>query len=208
MDKTSQVLANILLQTGAVSINAKEPFVYTSGIKSPIYTDNRILLSFPQQRRIIVNLLAQRILEHNDLDQFDLIAGVATAGISWAALLADRFDKPMIYIRQATKGHGKEQQIEGILEKGNRTIVIEDLISTGGSIIEAAEVVKDLGGSVPECMALFTYELPQATAAFKKNNLSFQTLSKISDLLHVAIDDKIISREDRAAVDEWLSTRK
>ena len=208
MDKTSQMLAGILLQTGAVSINANEPFVYTSGIKSPIYTDNRILLSFPQQRRTVVNLLTQRILENNALDQFDLIAGVATAGISWAALLADQLDKPMIYIRQATKGHGKEQQIEGILEKGHRAIVVEDLISTGGSLIEAAEVVRDLGGSVPECIALFTYELPQATTAFEKSGLSFQTLSRISDLLKVAIDDNIISQEDRAAVDEWLSTRK
>ena len=208
MDQTSKMLAGILLHTGAVSINAKEPFTYTSGIKSPIYTDNRILLSFPQQRRTVVNLLAQRILLNNDLDEFDLVAGVATAGISWAALLADRFDKPMIYIRQATKGHGKEQQIEGILDKGHRAIVIEDLISTGGSIIDAAKVVEDLGGSVPECVALFTYELPQAAISFEENKLPFQTLSTISDLLHVAIDEKIISQEDRKAVEDWLSTRK
>ena len=157
MDKTSQMLAGILLQTGAVSINAKEPFVYTSGIKSPIYTDNRILLSFPQQRRTVVNLLTQRILENNALDQFDLVAGVATAGISWAALLAEQLDKPMIYIRQATKGHGKEQQIEGILEKGHRAIVVEDLISTGKSSLNAINALKFNGYNVMGMLSIFSY---------------------------------------------------
>ena len=207
IDSVSKAVAEVLLQSGAVSIDTEKQFVYTSGIISPIYTDNRILLSFPEYRRRVVTLLTQRLLQSHSLDQFDVLAGVATAGISWAALLADRLDKPMVYVRSAAKEHGKQQQIEGRLNPGERAIVIEDLISTGGSLIDAAEGIRESEGNVVECLALFTYELPQATANFQQHDLPFQTLSRISDLLAVAIDDRIITTDQSKIVEAWMESR-
>ncbi len=204
---SSRTVAEHLLRTGAVSINTEKQFVYTSGIVSPIYTDNRMLLSFPVERRRIVGLLAEAVLRNGALDTFDVIAGVATAGISWAALLADRLDKPMVYVRSEAKEHGKRQQIEGVLREGDRAIILEDLISTGGSVIEAAGGIREAGGVASDAYALFTYGLPQATRNFQNGNLNIHTLTQIGDLLPVAIEMGYINADQRKVVDAWIAGR-
>ena len=204
---SSKTVAEHLLRTGAVTINTEKQFVYTSGIVSPIYTDNRMLLSFPMERRRIVGLLAEAVVRSGGLDSFEVVAGVATAGISWAALLADRLDKPMVYVRSEAKEHGKRQQIEGVLREGDRAIVLEDLVSTGGSVIEAANGVREAGGIADDAFALFTYNMPASLRNFQGARLRIHTLTTIQDLLPVAIELGYITADQRKVVDAWLESR-
>lgn len=204
---TSRAVAEILLRSGAVSIDTEKQFVYASGIVSPIYTDNRVLLSYPAERRRLVQLLVELVERELGPGSFDLVAGVATAGIPWASLLADRLDKPMVYVREAAKEHGKRQRVEGVLRPGERALIVEDLVTTGGSVIDAAEGVREAGGLVSDCLAIFTYQLPQATATLAAHALTLHTLTTISDLLETAVDLARITAQQRRVVEGWLESR-
>ncbi|MBT3463982.1 orotate phosphoribosyltransferase [archaeon] len=160
-----QQIAEILLTLKAVKIQPNNPFTFTSGLISPIYIDNRLVISFPEERKKIVKQFIEIIKSQNL--EFDVVAGVATAGIHWAAWLAAYFDKPMIYIRGKVKSHGRQNQIEGLLKHGQKVLVIEDHISTGGSSVAAVNTVREVGGKVTECLAITTYEFVKA------NNLYF-----------------------------------
>ena len=168
MNKKEQT-AKILFDLKAVKINVKEPFTFSSGIKSPIYCDNRVILGYPEAREQIV----QGFLDIIDTENTDVIAGVATAGISWAAFIAEKLGKPMAYVRSKPKGHGVGRQIEGAETAGKRVAVIEDLISTGGSSINAAEVLRNSGADSVEVKAIFSYNFKSAFENFEKINCCF-----------------------------------
>lgn len=203
-------IAKILLSTDAVKINVKEPFTYTSGLKSPIYTDNRVLISYPDERSVIVDefteLMNERALKP------DYIAGTATAGIPWAAFMAERLGLPMVYVRSKPKGHGAGRQIEGNLSKGKSVLIIEDLISTGGSALNSVEALRNEGECVVhDVFAIFSYGLDKSEEAFSKASVALSTLTDIDVLIKVALNSKKIDESDVEAIlrfkknpDNWL----
>lgn len=194
-------VATILLKIRAVTLSPREPYTFTSGIKSPIYCDNRLLISYPDLRKKIIDEFIS-IIQRNHLT-FDVVGGTATAGIPHAAWIADRLQKPMIYIRGKSKEHGKKNQIEGKLEKGQTVLVIEDLISTGGSSVGAVEAVREAGGMVHDCCAIFTYEFEKAKKKFTDAECVLYTLTTFSELLTTAVDQKVITPEEEAIAREW-----
>lgn len=194
-------VAEILLKLKAVKIQPKEPFTFTSGLISPIYIDNRFVMSFPNARKKIAKYLIKTIKE-NKLE-FDVIAGVATAGIAWAAWLAAKFEKPMIYVRAKKKGHGRQNQIEGSLEKGQKVLVIEDHISTGSSSVGAVEAVREFGGIVENCIAITTYEFEKTINAFKEAKCNLITLTDFTTLINKAAEMGYIEETEKNIVLEW-----
>ncbi len=174
-------IAQILLDLNAVQIKTNPPFTWTSGIKSPIYCDNRLVISDVEGRRKVVAGFI-KLVENLD---FDVLGGTATAGIPWASFLAEELDLPMIYIRGGAKKHGKQNQIEGSLKKGQKVLIVEDLISTGKSSIEAAAAVREAGGEVKDVIAIFTYELLKGIEAFAQADLRFHTLTDFPTLIGI-----------------------
>lgn len=199
--QTEQEIAQLLLEKKAVIINPKKPFTYTSGMKSPIYCDNRILLSYPDVRDKIVDAMIKIIAQHEAT--FDVIAGVATAGIPWASIIADRLEKPLVYVRSAAKEHGKQNQIEGKIETNQKVLVIEDLISTGGSSLKAVQAVREAGGIVDCCIAVFTYEMKKANNAFGNEKCTIFTTTTFTTLVKEATILKNITKEEEKTVLEW-----
>lgn len=194
-------ISKILLQIKAVALNAKEPFRYASGILSPIYCDNRLLMSYPDMRKQVVNAFIKTIEDLNL--EFDIIGGTATAGIPHAAWISERLGKPMIYIRSSAKDHGKQNLIEGLLEKGKKVLVIEDLISTGGSSVSAVNAVREAGGIVTDCVAIFTYEMQKAIDKFAEAQCTIHTLSNFGTLIDVAEESGYLDSEAAKKVREW-----
>ncbi|WP_310829699.1 orotate phosphoribosyltransferase [Paenibacillus pedocola] len=201
LSNTSEQVAAYLLEIGAVALRPQEPFTWTSGIKSPIYCDNRLTLSFPEVRNYIANGFAELI--KSSYPEAQVIAGTATAGIPHAAWVADKLDLPMAYIRDKAKGHGKQNQIEGIISPGQKVIVIEDLISTGGSSIKAAQAVEEAGGEVLAVLAIFSYELDRATEGFAAAGVPLQSLSNYTTLIDVALSQGKIAEGDVALLQSW-----
>ena len=171
-------------QIASVYLKPSDPFTWASGIKSPIYTDNRITLSYPETRTLIENGFVDTIKEV--FPEVEVIAGTATAGIPHGAIIADKMDLPFAYIRSKPKDHGAGNQIEGRVIKGQKMVVIEDLISTGGSVLEAVAAAEKEGAQVLGVAAIFTYELPKATENFDKAGVKLVTLSNYSELIKVA----------------------
>lgn len=194
-------VAEQLLSIEAVSLNPTEPFTWASGMKSPIYCDNRITMSYPTVRRDIAKGLAELIKIH--YPTVEVIAGTATAGIPHAAWVAELLDLPMVYIRSKAKGHGKGNQIEGRVTPGQKMVVIEDLISTGGSVIEAAQAATSEGVQVLGVAAIFTYELPQGTLNFTENKIRLNTLTTYSALIETAFEKGVIDATEIALLKEW-----
>lgn len=194
-------VAQDLLEIKAVSLSPNEPYTWASGIKSPIYCDNRITMSYPSVRREIAKGLAELI--KRDYPEAEVIAGTATAGIPHAAWVAELLDLPMVYIRGKAKDHGKGNQIEGRITKNQKMVIIEDLISTGGSVIDAAVAAKNEGADVIGAAAIFTYELPKGIENFKKHQLSFATLTNYSTLIDVALELGTIEANDLSLLKEW-----
>ena len=170
-----------LLKIGAVKLSPNDPFTWASGKKSPIYCDNRLTLSYPEVRRLICQSFVDKIKER--FKDVEVIAGVATGGIAHGALVAEALGVPMIYIRDKPKGHGRMNLIEGHLEAGKRVVVIEDLISTGGSSLKAVEGIRESGGNVLGLLAIFTYGFETAIKAFEAANCPFDTLTNFKSLL-------------------------
>ncbi|MER2040383.1 orotate phosphoribosyltransferase [Desemzia incerta] len=197
----AEKIAGLLLECEAVSLNPIEPYTWASGIKSPIYCDNRITMSYPAVRKEIAKGLADIIRKF--YPETEVIAGTATAGIPHAAWVAEELDLSMIYIRSKAKGHGKQNQIEGRLIEGQKVVCIEDLISTGGSVIDAASAVQQAGGVVLGCAAIFSYQLDAAMDNFQKADLPIHTLSNYSALIKEAAEKGIIKSEDKLLLNEW-----
>ncbi|MBL4994656.1 orotate phosphoribosyltransferase [Enterococcus xinjiangensis] len=196
-----QSIAKDLLEIEAVFLNPSDPFTWASGIKSPIYCDNRITMSYPKVRKEIAKGLASRIKEA--FPEVQVIAGTATAGIPHAAWVAEILDLPMVYIRSKAKDHGKGNQIEGRIVEGQKMVVIEDLISTGGSVLEAAEAAKREGADILGVAAIFTYELPKGKANFEKTEIPLMTLTNYSVLIEAALEDRYINEQELTLLKEW-----
>ena len=196
-----QSIAKDLLEIEAVFLNPSNPFTWASGIKSPIYCDNRITMSYPKVRKEIAKGLASKIKEA--YPEVQVIAGTATAGIPHAAWVAEILDLPMVYIRSKAKDHGKGNQIEGRIVEGQKMVVIEDLISTGGSVLEAAEAAKREGAAILGVAAIFTYELPKGKANFEKAEIPLITLTNYSVLIEAALEDRYIDEQELTLLKEW-----
>ena len=198
---TSQRIAGHLLNVEAVSLRPDSPFTWASGILSPIYCDNRITLSYPEVRRDIAAELAKTIRE--SYPEVEVIAGTATAGIPQACWVAEIMNLPMVYIRTKAKDHGKENQIEGRITAGQKMVVIDDLISTGGSVLDACEAARREGADVLGVAAIFTYQLPKGIANFEEHRLKLVTLSDYTTLIQVAQDQGYIKKEHPEVLLEW-----
>lgn len=194
-----KLVAHALLKTKAVKLNVKEPFIFVSGIKSPIYCDNRHVIGFPVERKIIVNEFI-KVLKDKD---FDIAAGTATAGIPWASFIADGLEKPLCYIRTEKKDHGRAKQVEGASCSGKKVILIEDLISTGGSSIKALEALREEGGTCDEVLSIFSYEFKKAYENFSNVKVEWSSLSCFSSLIELAKEDKYLTENEAAIALEW-----
>jgi orotate phosphoribosyltransferase len=199
-DKALKV-AEFLLQIKAVKLQPNNPFKWASGWNSPIYCDNRITLSYPAIRTFIRQTYTDAVLE--SFGKPDVIAGVATGGIALGALVAQELGLPFIYIRSSAKGHGMGNLIEGHFEKGQKVVVIEDLISTGGSSIKAVEALKDAEMDVKGLIAIFTYGFSVADENFKKANCPYVTLTNYDFLIEEALRKDYISMNDVTSLREW-----
>ena len=193
--------AKILLDINAIKLSPNEPFLWASGWKSPIYCDNRIILSNPKIRNTIKKYLAQ--VMNKNFDQPDAIAGVATGAIGIGMLVADYLDLPFIYVRPEAKKHGRKNQIEGEIEKGKKVLVIEDLISTGKSSIGAIRALKSYGLDVVGMIAIFTYEFSVSMDNFNREKINVKTLSNYSTLLRIAQKTQYISEIECKMLEKW-----
>ena len=196
-----EAVAKILLKVKAVTLNAQKPYTYASGIKSPIYCDNRLLLSYPDERSKIVEYFIE-IIKTNKI-KADIIAGTATAGIPWAAWIADKLHKSMVYVRSSQKEHGKGNHIEGKCDPGKKILLVEDLISTGGSSLEAVETVRNAGVVVENCVAIFTYEMAVAQQRFADARCKLITLSNFTTLVDIASQSKYITSQEKESIVAW-----
>ena len=200
-DASREAVARDLLRLGAVLLRPDDPFTWASGLRAPIYCDNRLTLSDPAARRRLTDGFAE-VLDREGLSP-DVIAGTATAGIPHAAWLADRLEKPMVYVRSSPKGHGRGNRVEGRLDVGARVVLVEDLVSTGGSSLAAFEALRAAGIEVLAVVAIFSYGLARAHDAFRAAALPLFTLSDYEALLDVAQADGRLGAEAVAALRAW-----
>ena len=194
-------IAEILLNLNAVMLRTKPPFRWASGILSPIYTDNRLLMSYQKEREFIVNSFVKMI--EKEKIKADGFAGTAIAGIPWAAWIAQKMNKPMIFVRSESKDHGKENMVEGKLEEGKKYIVVEDLISTGTSSLNTINVIRAKNGIVDNCIAIFTYELEKSKINFESANVKLNTLTNFTNLVKTSLQKKYISKEQLNHILDW-----
>ncbi|MCL8495570.1 orotate phosphoribosyltransferase [Apilactobacillus sp. F1] len=198
---TNQLIASDLLKINAVTLSPNEPFTWASGIKAPIYTDNRITISFPEVRTHIADGLAKLI--RNKFPEVKVIGGVATAGIPHAAIVADKMDLPMIYVRSNPKDHGRGKQMEGSIDENAPIVLIDDLLSTGKSVLNAAQALKNEGYNVIGVVAIFSYELPDSTKNFKEAGIEFDTLTNYSTIIEQAKAENSISDDELVVLRKW-----
>lgn len=203
MNETSSPVNKILLKLKAVSLNPSKPFRYASGILSPVYTDCRVIIGYPEERNQIRDLYIEVI--KNSRIEFDIVAGTATAGIPHAAWIAEKLDKPMIYVRGKAKDHGKENLVEGPLDKGQKVIVIEDLVSTGESSINSVTAIRNLGGEVSHVFSIINYGLEKAKNNFSEHQLSLESLTDFGSVLTTAEQMGYINEEEKQIIGDWLS---
>ncbi len=198
---TAEKTAELLLQINAIKLNSKNPFTWASGWQSPIYCDNRIILSFPAIRNFIRDEFAKNIEEK--FGKPDVIAGVATGAIGVGILVAEALGLPFVYVRPEPKKHGRQNQVEGFLEKGQNVVVVEDLISTGGSSLQAVEALRNEGANIKGMAAIFTYGFDLSVERFKDANVTLYTLSNYENLIHEAVNRKYVDQEEIATLQEW-----
>ncbi len=192
--------ARSLLQIKAIKLSPQKPFTWASGLKSPIYCDNRLVLSHPEIRRFIIDSFEEKA---KAMAPFDLIAGVATAGIAHGALLADRLNMPFVYVRAKAKEHGRQNLIEGEINGNERVLVIEDLISTGGSSVSAVEALKEAGCAIAGALAIFSYGFEAATSAFAQAACPLDTLSNYETLIAEAARSGYVNESDLELLKSW-----
>jgi orotate phosphoribosyltransferase len=208
--KNEKIIAEKLLQAGAVKLSPGKPYTWASGWKSPIYCDNRKVLSFPYLRDFIKSEMCNIIFEQ--FAEADLLAGVATAGIAWGAMAADQLKLPFVYVRPKPKEHGLGNQIEGFFEAKQKAVVVEDLISTGKSSLQVVDVLRASGVEVIGMVSIFNYGFDEAIKAFKNADVEVESLTNYSALIELAIEKNIVSSNDeqmlqswRSAPDKWMS---
>ncbi|MFS4482172.1 orotate phosphoribosyltransferase [Hyunsoonleella sp. 2307UL5-6] len=198
---TAKKTAEVLLQVNAIKLNSKEPFTWASGWKSPIYCDNRIILSFPTIRNYVCETMAKHI--EDMYGKPDAIAGVATGAIGIGMLVANYLNLPFIYVRPDAKGHGRKNQIEGFIEKGQNVVVVEDLISTGKSSLNAVKALRDGGITIKGMVAIFTYGFEVSKENFKKEDVTLHTLGNYENLLEQALQTNYIADNELELLTKW-----
>ena len=199
-----KAIAQSLLDIEAVTLSPNDRFTWSSGIQSPIYCDNRVTLGYPEVREAIRDGLIELIETH--FENVEVISGTATAGIPHAAFISEKMKLPMNYVRSKSKSHGKQNQIEGAASLGKKVVVIEDLISTGGSSITAVDALREAGAEVLGVVAIFTYGLSKADDMFKEADVPFYTLSSFDELVEVAAEQGQIAKEDIDSLVQWRDT--
>ena len=187
-------IAELLLRIKAVFLRPEEPFTWASGIKSPIYCDNRLILSYPEEREVVENAITETVKTLYPDAEF--IAGTATAGIAHAALVAERLGLPMGYVRGSAKDHGRKNQIEGRISRGQKVVVIEDLISTGESVIECVKPLREVGANVLGIVSIFTYGMKKSVEKLAAENLENHSLCDLDTLAKIAVEEGYIQPED------------
>ena len=198
---TAKKTAELLLQVKAIKLSPNEPFRWASGWKSPIYCDNRVTLSYPPVRNFLKEKIAKLVEEK--YGKPDVIAGVATGAIAIGVLVAQELGVPFVYVRPEPKKHGRKNQIEGFLESGQNVVVVEDLISTGKSSLNAIKALKEANATVKGMVAIFSYGFSIASEAFKDFNLDFTTLSNYEELLEQALDSNYINEKELITLESW-----
>jgi orotate phosphoribosyltransferase len=197
----AKIVAEKLLQVNAVKLSPDKPFTWASGWKSPIYCDNRKILSYPYTRDFIKSEMCNMVIEK--FPDAELLAGVATAGIAWGAMAADQLKLPFVYVRPKPKEHGLGNQVEGFFEPGQKVVVIEDLVSTGKSSLQVVDVLKNAGLEVMGMVSIFTYGFPVAEELFEQAKVPFFPLTDYSSLIGLATGKGMLSSEQEAALMEW-----
>src|SRR6187402_183757 len=201
---TAEKTAELLLQINAIKLNPGNPFTWASGWKSPIYCDNRLILSFPIIRNYVRDEFAKNI--EKQFGKPDVIAGVATGAIGVGILVAESLGLPFVYVRPEAKKHGRLNQVEGFLQKGQNVVVVEDLISTGNSSLLAVEALRNEGANIKGMAAVFTYGFDVASDNFKNANVDLYTLSNYANLLELAVEKQYITEDNLSALQEWSVT--
>lgn len=198
----AEQIAKNLLDVGAVQLRVDPPFVWTSGLNTPIYTDNRLVISFPKERTFVVDAMLELIKEKNL--EFDVVAGTASAAVPWASFVAQRLDLPMVYIKHKSKGYGTNKSIEGTMEKGARVLIVEDLISTGGSAVRAVQSCRDeYDADVVGVLAIFNYEFKKSKQAFEEAGAPLLELTNFSTLVRTASESGFIEEQYKDVILEW-----
>ena len=201
MTQSKKNVASSLLKINAVKLSPEAPFTWASGWHSPIYCDNRKTLSYPEVRRQIYEEFASLIAEK--YPEAELIAGVATGAIAHGVLVAEKMNKPFIYVRSAPKSHGLTNQVEGFYQKGQKVVVIEDLVSTGSSSLNAVEALRDAGCEVLGMVAIFTYGFPQAAENFKNANVQLDTLTDYGTMIEMAVEQDYVKENQLDTLKQW-----
>lgn len=199
--KVAEQTINYLTQINAIKLNTKKPFTWTSGIRSPIYCDNRLLLSYPEIRKFIADRMSEIIA--NKYGQKISITGVATGAIAIGAMIAERLNSPYSYVRPEPKGHGLKNQIEGYIEKGSKLVVIEDLISTGKSSLKAIKALRNKNLNVVGMLSIFSYNFDFANDRFQKENISINSLADYNTLVEMIIAEGSITYAESNRLMEW-----
>jgi len=199
-----QKVAELLLSINAVSFRFNPPYTYTTGLKSPIYTDNRIILSYPKVRDQIVDFYITTIKEKIGINKVEWISATATAAIPQGVLVADRLKIPLVYVRPTTKAYGKGGKVEGYLEKGKKVLIIEDHISTAASVVGNAQAIRELGGIVKYCIATTTYETQKSTENLKNANIELFSLTTAKTIIKTALQKGQISQKEKNSIDAWF----
>jgi orotate phosphoribosyltransferase len=199
--ETAEKTAELLLQINAIKLNPKNPFTWASGWQSPIYCDNRLILSFPAIRNFVREEFSKHI--EKEFGKPDVIAGVATGAIGIGMLVAEYMGLPFVYVRPEPKKHGRQNQVEGFLQKGQNVVVVEDLISTGNSSLLAVEALKEAGANIKGMVAIFTYGFDIAKENFKNANIELNTLADYNNLLELAVAKNYISDKELITLREW-----
>lgn len=205
LSENANKLAAFLLQIKAIQINLQNPYTWTSGWKSPIYCDNRKVLSYPDVRTFVKKSLAELSKKFSD---YNVIAGVATAGIPYGALLADELGLPFVYVRAQAKSHGLQNKIEGRLPENPKALVVEDTLSTGKSSLEAIEALEASGCAISGLVALYSYNFPQMIESLSSKGIHFETITNYDSLLSTAIDNNLILKEELETLNLWRKSPK
>lgn len=202
----SKEIAKILLQIGAVLFSRKRPFKFDSGILSPVYVDNRILISYPKLRKVVVKALVAKIKK--EVGEIDVVAGVATAGIPHAAWIAEELNIPMVFVRSKPKDHGRGNQVEGVIKKGQKVLVVEDLISTASSSALVAQALRKLGAKVEDILAIYTHGLTESKSVLKKSKLKLHYLTSTKEVASVARKEGTLDADQINLISTWVSDPK
>jgi len=204
MERIEKTVAKQLLDIKAVCVSPDQNYIWASGWRSPIYCDNRKILSYPQARRLVADALSQLVIKN--FPAVDIIAGVATGAIAWGAMVANTLDKPFVYIRPKPKDHGMGAQIEGDINVGKKMVIVEDLISTGGSSLSAYDCALAAGLSVLGMVAIFSYNFDIARRSFEKKNCELHTLTNYDALIEEAVANRYVEEKDLNTLKQWRLT--